>query len=436
MGKYTKKIIASLFIFTILISNIGIIHTNAYVSEVPQLNAQGVCLIDGYTGNVLYEKNSDVQFEPASTTKVMTAIITLENCSLTDKVTIGENPPYADGSSMGLQKDEVYTVEELLIGLLLPSANDAAEALAEYVGGSIENFAQMMTKKAHEIGALNTTFKNPSGLHEEGHLTTAHDLALILKCAAEYTDFVRISQIDEYYYENHPYSDGSERWAINGNNCAPYSSYANYNYPDYVYDNIFTGKTGWTDEANHTYVTAANKDSQYLIAAFLNADNKAEQYASVGPLFDWGFQNFITKKIVSVGDTLDNYVIVDDITIPLTSDRDIYYTFLSTDNLDPSITVDYENKDYSTQTINKGDILFENASLLVNGTTYTNLNLVSGGSRAYTTSEKIEEAVNSTSSNKIFIIALFIILIIIYFNIRRKMHYNKLRKKIRVKHRF
>ena len=109
MGKYIKKIITSLFIFVILIWNIGMINANAYVSEVPELNAQGVCLIDGYTGDILYEKNSDVQFEPASTTKVMTAIITLENCSLTEQVTIGENPPYADGSSMGLQEGEVYT---------------------------------------------------------------------------------------------------------------------------------------------------------------------------------------------------------------------------------------------------------------------------------------------------------------------------------------
>ena len=425
MGNYTKKIIASLFIFVILISNICIINANAYVSEVPELNAQGVCLIDGYTGDILYEKNSDVQFEPASTTKVMTAIITLENCSLNEQVTIGENPPYADGSSMGLQEGEVYTIEELLIGLLLPSANDAAEALAEHVGGSIENFAQMMTRKAHEIGAVNTTFKNPSGLHEEGHLTTAHDLALILQYAAEYNDFVRISQIDEYYYKNHPYTDGSERWAINGNNCSPYSSYAKYNYPEYVYDYIFTGKTGWTDEANHTYVAAAKKDSQYLIAAFLNANNKAEHYESVGPLFEWGFENFITKKIVSIGDILDNYVINDDVTIPLTSDRDIYYTFLSTDNLYPSIT--------------EGDILFENASLLVNGSTYTNVNLISAGSRTYTTSVKAEETVNSISSNKFFIpsiVSIFIILIIIYFNIKRKIRYNKRRRRIRRKHRF
>ena len=320
MGKNIKRIVTSLFIFIILISNLYITNVNAYVSEVPALNAQGVYLMDGYTGEVLYEKNSNVLFEPASTTKVMTAILTIENCSLTEKVTIGENPPYADGSSMGLREGEVYTVEELLIGLLLPSANDAAEAVAEHVAGSIDSFAEMMTRKAHELGAFSTTFKNPSGLHEEGHLSTAHDLALILQYAAQYNDFIRISQIDEYFYEDKPYSDGSERWAINGNNCAPYSTYAQLNYPEFIYDNLNTGKTGWTDEANHTYVAAAKKDDQYLIASFLNADNKSEHYSSVGPLFDWGFENFITKKIVSYGDILDNYKINENTTIPLTSD--------------------------------------------------------------------------------------------------------------------
>ena len=186
-------------------------------------------------------------------------------------------------------------------------------------------------------------------------------------------------------------------------------------------------------------MAAAKKDSQYLIAAFLNANNKAEHYKSVGPLFEWGFENFITKKIVSIGDILDNYVINDDVTIPLTSDRDIYYTFLSTDNLYPSITVNYVKKDYSTQTISEGDILFENASLLVNGSTYTNVNLISAGSRTYTTSVKAEETVNSISSNKFFIpsiVSIFIILIIIYFNIKRKIRYNKRRRRIRRKHRF
>ncbi len=108
--------------------------------------------MDAKTGQVLYEKNSDVQYMPASTTKVMTAIIALEKCNLTDQVTIGENPPKADGSSIGIEQGEVYTIEELLYGLLLESGNDCAEAIAEHVAGSIEEFAKLMNEKAKELG--------------------------------------------------------------------------------------------------------------------------------------------------------------------------------------------------------------------------------------------------------------------------------------------
>lgn len=440
-----KAILLTLFCcFMLLFSNSNTIKANAYVSEVPELNAQGVYLMDGYTGKVLYEKNSDTKFEPASTTKIMTAIIALENCNLNEKVTIGINPTLADGSSIGLEQGEIYTVEELLIALLLPSANDAAEALAEHIAGSNAAFGEMMTAKAHEIGATNTTFKNPSGLHEEGHLTTAHDLALIMQYALKLDDFIRISQIDQYYYKNHPYSDGSERWAINQNNCAPFSSYSVSNYPEYIYDNLYSGKTGYTPEANHTYAAAAKKDDQLLVAAFLNADNKFNHYAGVGPLFEWGFNNYTTKKIVSVGDTLTDYIINDDLIIPLTSDRNVYYTALTTDSSNPTISVNYGEKDYSKSTISKGDILFTNVDLLVNGEKYTTVNLLSSMDRTYKSgekkvAEKVEETVEKVKKKRNYIpyiIVTIVILYMLYKHIKRKIHYNNRKRRIRRKHNF
>ena len=103
--------------------------------------------MDAKTGQVLYEKNSNNQYMPASTTKIMTAILALEKCNLTDEVTISENPPKADGSSIGIEQGEVYTIEELLIGLLLESGNDCAEAIAEHIAGSNEEFAKLMNEK-------------------------------------------------------------------------------------------------------------------------------------------------------------------------------------------------------------------------------------------------------------------------------------------------
>ncbi|MDZ5034345.1 D-alanyl-D-alanine carboxypeptidase, partial [Clostridium perfringens] len=211
------------------------------------------------------------QYEPASTTKVMTALIVLENTKLTDKVTIGEKPTLVDGSKIGIAKGEVYTVEELLLGLLLESGNDCAEALAEHVAGSNEAFAKLMNDKAKELGALDTNFKNPSGLHEEGHLTTAYDLALIMRAASQNEDYVRISRTDSHKYVNHPFSDGSEKWATNRNQL--------FNeYSPYFYQYAYTGKNGYTPESNHTYTASALKDGQLLVTALLNATDKDNFY--------------------------------------------------------------------------------------------------------------------------------------------------------------
>ncbi|WP_322388531.1 D-alanyl-D-alanine carboxypeptidase family protein, partial [Clostridium perfringens] len=122
----------------------SIFTTTAKATELPTVYSEGAVLMDGKTGTVIYSKNEHTQYEPASTTKVMTALIVLENTKLTDKVTIGEKPTLVDGSKIGIAKGEVYTVEELLLGLLLESGNDCAEALAEHVAGSNEAFAKLM----------------------------------------------------------------------------------------------------------------------------------------------------------------------------------------------------------------------------------------------------------------------------------------------------
>lgn len=438
MKKHQNKIILTLYLLIVIV-NLNIIKIFADTNYLPELNPQGVYLMDGYTGEVLYEKNSNVKFEPASTTKVMTAIITLENVSLDEKVKIGENPPYTDGSAIGVVEGEVYTVKELLYALLLPSANDAAVALAEYVAGSTEKFAEMMTEKAHEIGATSTTFKNPSGLHDEGHLTTAHDLALILQYALKYDDFIKISSTSEYKYEKNPYSDGSEKWAVNQNNCLA-ATYALVNYPEFVYDNLYCGKTGYTPEANHTYVAAAKKGDQLLIASFLNADDKAALYGNVGPLFEWGFANYKTKKIVSEGDKIGEYNLSSDVIIPLLATKDVYYTFSSSDvKQEVDIDVDFPSRNYSAISINKGDILFNNASLLVNGQNYGTIDLASGLSREYTAQDEIKDTIISLASNKLFIPALAVIVtlvIIFIIKVRKKVKYLKRRRIIRRKHNF
>lgn len=438
MKNYIYKTYSLIFICVFLLLNI---NTTLVSATPPVLNAEGVILIDGITGDILFEKNSTVQYEPASTTKVMTALIVLENCNLDDKVTIGEHPQYVDGSALGIREGEVYTIEELLYGLLLESANDVAEALAEHITGltipegSNAVFGEMMTARAKSIGANNTVFKNPSGLTEEGHLTTAYDLALIMKEAFKNEDFIKISQTESHFYENHPFSDGSEKWATNRNNCL-------MNWYPYYYENLYTGKTGYTPEANHTYTAVAKKDDQYLVAAFLNAVDKNAHYYSVGDLFDWGFENFYTKKIVSKGDELSTLSIDEHTDIPLISSKDVYYTFSSSDNSDINTSVAYTYKDLSESSIEKNEVLFD-SKLLINGEEYTSIDLSSGIDREYIPPTKMESLIDKILEHKFIIIFTVILFILLIFTLQiirshniRKRRARKRRRTIRSKYNF
>ena len=156
-----------------------------------ELSAKSAVLIDGETGRVLYGYNHNDKMTMASTTKIMTALVALENGNLDDIVTVSLNAAYQEGSSMYLKIGEKIALSSLIWGLMLASGNDAAVAIAEHICGSVSAFADLMTKKAHEIGAVSTSFKNPSGLDEEGHYTTARDLAIITKKALENETFLK-----------------------------------------------------------------------------------------------------------------------------------------------------------------------------------------------------------------------------------------------------
>lgn len=418
MKNFIKKFLLS----SLLISNVftSVNAITAKATELPPIYSEGAVLMDGRTGEILYSKNEHTQYEPASTTKVMTALVVLENVELTDKVTIGEKPPQVDGSALGIQEGEVYTVEELMYGLLLESANDCAEALAEYVSGSNEEFAKLMNAKAKELGALNTNFKNPSGLHEDGHLTTAYDLALIMKAAAHNEEYVRISQTESYKYVNQPFSDGSEKWATNKNQLLN-------EYSAYYYGNTYCGKNGYTPEANHAYTAAAVKDDQMLIAAFINATDKDNFYSNIGALFDYGFDNFETIKLISANDKLDTYKINENTTIPLLAKSDFYYTKAKSEET-PSYSIEYDKTDISRQSIKVGDTLYK-AKIVIDGKTISTIDLISGANREYTGKTQLKEIflefIKKPMNIAYLVLGLFIFLIfikyIIYLRKRRKL---------------
>lgn len=428
MKKFIKNFILPSLLVSSILALVNPITVKA--TDLPPIYSEGAVLMDGRTGKILYSKNEHTQYEPASTTKVMTALVVLENVNLTDKVTIGEKPPQVDGSALGIQEGEVYTVEELMYGLLLESANDCAEALAEYVAGSNEEFAKLMNAKAKELGALNTNFKNPSGLHEDGHLTTAYDLALIMKAAAHNEEYVRISQTESYKYVNQPFSDGSEKWATNRNQLLN-------EYSAYYYGNTYCGKNGYTPEANHAYTAAAVKNDQMLIASFINATDKDNFYTNIGPLFDYGFDNFETIKLINADDELDTYKINDNITIPLLAKNDFYYTKSKSEET-PSYSIEYDKTDICKQAISVGETLYK-AKIVIDGETISTIDLISGANREYNNKiklkEKFLEFIEKPMNIAYLVLGLFILFVFIKYIIY-SMKRRKLKKKYKKFHRY
>ncbi|GAB6169319.1 D-alanyl-D-alanine carboxypeptidase family protein [Clostridium carnis] len=425
-----KKFVWKFFLALFIISNLFTFDVNATstVNTVPTVEAAGVVLMDGITGEVIYSKNPDVQYEPASTTKVMTALVTLEHTNLNDKVTIGEKPPLVDGSAIGLGKGQIYTVRELLLGLLLESGNDCAEALAEHVAGSNEAFGKLMTKKAKELGAKNTVFKNPSGLHEKGHITTPYDLSLIMKAAIKNPNFVELSRTPYYIFESNPNFDGTEKWANNKNHLLN-------SFSPYYYEYAYSGKTGYTPEANHTYTATAVKDGQVLVASFLNAVDKDKHFNSIAPLFNYGFENFETIKLISKDEAISEYKINDNITLPLVSDSDVYYT-KSKNEERPAFSVKYDYLDITKQAISKGEDLFT-GNILINNKKYTTVELLSGSNREFNTKIRIKEAIDKIKNNPksvaLIVVVSLILLLIIYFLLKYK---NRTKRIKRIKRKF
>lgn len=278
-----KKIITAIFVFTFLIT----ISINAKAYEKPSINAESGILMDLNTGQILYEKNINEKLSPASTTKILTALITLEKCKLDDKVVVGSKPPFEDGSKIYLLEGEEITVKDLLYAMMLESANDAALALAEYISGSSSEFAKLMNKRAVELGCNNSNFVNPNGLYEDNHYTTAYDLALISKAAMENTTFREI--VTTEYYEIKPTNKQLEtRYIYNINKLIRGTKYK--------YEGIDGVKTGYTTKSKNTIVASATRGNQKILAVQLRSEN--DLYEDTIKLLDYGFNAFKSEKLV------------------------------------------------------------------------------------------------------------------------------------------
>lgn len=250
----------------------------------PDLAAESSILMDATTGAVLYSREAKTKRYPASITKCMTALLIIENCNLNDTVTFSnEAVNGVEGSSAGINVGAQLTVEDALYAMMLVSANEAAAALAEHAAGSIDAFADMMNKRAKELGCKDTHFTNPHGLPDENHYTTAYDMALILRQAMKYDEFRKFAGTITYTIEKSDTLNNTlELW--NHSKILRENSEFYYKYAE-------GSKTGYTRAALNTLVTFAKKDKTELICVVLKDYGADSSYHDTKALFKWGFDN-------------------------------------------------------------------------------------------------------------------------------------------------
>jgi D-alanyl-D-alanine carboxypeptidase (penicillin-binding protein 5/6) len=250
----------------------------------PQTLGKSVLLMDDSSGRVLYEKNAHEHLPPASVTKIMTALLVVENGDLDREVTISQNAADTPESSIWLEAGEKLTRRQLLYACMLHSANDAAVALSESVGGSENNFVKLMNQRAQQLGMKDSHFCNPHGLQTDGHYTTAYDLALVSREAMKYESF---RQVVSTKTENIPWAGKDcDRLLINQNRLL------------YRYDGAIGIKTGYTKEAGNCVVGAAQKGSLVLIAVAMNSPSV---YQDLEQMLDYGFANYHKKTVDKAG---------------------------------------------------------------------------------------------------------------------------------------
>lgn len=256
---------------------------SAVTVQEPEVAAQGASLYNATTGQFLYIKNGDTQYYPASITKLMTALLVAENCSLDDKVTFSATATTnleAGAVSINMTAGDVMTVRQCLYALLLKSANEVGNALAEHVAGSNAKFAEMMNAKAAALGCTNTHFTNPHGLNDSNHYTTPHDMALIARAAFQ-NDVVKTVASTRTYTLPATIKNPSGLTVTIGHKML------NPNDARY-YPGVIGGKTGYTSKAGNTLVTAVEKDGVRLIAVIMKS--KSTHYTDTKALFDYGYE--------------------------------------------------------------------------------------------------------------------------------------------------
>jgi len=256
-----------------------------------KVEAKSALLVEPVTGKILYDYNSHEKLAPASVTKIMTMLLTMEaidsgKIKMTDKVTVSENSKKMGGSSMILDTGEVRTVEELLKGVAIASGNDAAVALAEYIAGSEEAFVKLMNERAQDLGMKDTTFKNCTGLSASGHITTAYDISLMSRELLKHDSILKYT--------------GTYMETISEGRKTPIGL-VNHNKLVRFFNGCDGLKTGFTDEAKYCISATAQKDGVRMLAVIMGSPTYKVRNKDAGMLMNYGFSKYESKKVVTKG---------------------------------------------------------------------------------------------------------------------------------------
>ena len=274
------------YIYGVLLMILSVISNNVFAVEIEELKitSKAGIVLEQNTGRVLWEKNSKEKLKIASTTKILTAIVVVENTDLDSKVVISKKAALTGGSTVGLISGKEVTVKSLLYGLLLKSGNDCAVALAEYVGGNVDEFVKMMNRKAYEIGAKDTHCTNPHGLDTEDNYSTAYDIAKIT-CYAKNIEV--LSKIMN-----------TESITVDFGNTSKFL--ANTNRLLFTYEYCNGGKTGYTAIANRCLVATAKKDNLEVVAVILGANTTDIRFKEGKELLKYAIENYIMVDVENI----------------------------------------------------------------------------------------------------------------------------------------
>lgn len=343
------------------------------------IKSESGIIMEASTGKILFDKNMDEQKSPASMTKIMTMLLTVEaiesgKISLEDEVNISANASKMGGSQVYLEENSTATVEMLLKSIAIGSANDASVAVAEKIGGTESNFVNMMNKRAKELGAVNTTFKNPHGLDEEGHLTTAHDLALIARELIKHEEILKLTST---YETTITHKNGKSLWLVNTNKLIKF------------YNGLDGLKTGFTDNAGYCLTGTMLRNDMRLITVTMKAPTKEDRNTDTINLMEYAYSMYykstLIKKDKKIGDMfIDNakkrkvsYYLKEDASVILDKDvRNIKYNYsvklnnvkapLKKNDVAGTLTLHLNNQDINYNLIIKENIKKSNYFVRLN----------------------------------------------------------------------